>query len=89
MTNKEAIGWVNHIKNDYIKGGDDGRDAKRKEALDLAIKALEDRPQGKWIKHSTYKDVLICSNCNHGSNQVYDAFNFCPNCGTRMEKEND
>lgn len=46
----------------------------------------EIRPQGEWIKHSTYKDVLICSKCNHGSNQVYDTFNFCPNCGIKMKK---
>ena len=46
-----------------------------------------ERPQGEWIKHSTYKDVLICSKCNHGSNQVYDTFNFCPNCGAKMTKE--
>ena len=45
------------------------------------------RPQGEWIKHSTYKDVLICSKCNHGSNQVYDTFNFCPNCGADMRGE--
>lgn len=53
-----------------------------------AVKLLpyEERPQGEWIKHSTYKDVLICSNCNHGSNQVYDTFNFCPNCGAEMRK---
>ena len=46
---------------------------------------LEERPQGEWIKHSTYKDVLICSKCNHGSNQFYDTFNFCRNCGAAMQ----
>lgn len=53
----------------------------------------EARPKGEWIEHSTYKDVLICSNCHHGSNQVYDTFNFCPNCGADMtggrEAENE
>ena len=49
----------------------------------------EKRPTGHWIKHSTYKDVLICSNCNHGSNQVYDTFNFCPNCGADMRGEKE
>jgi len=44
-----------------------------------------ERPQGEWIKHSTYKDVLICSKCNHGSNQFYDTFKFCPNCGAQMK----
>lgn len=50
-------------------------------------KVLSERPQGEWIEHSTYKDVLICSNCHHGSNQVYDTFKFCPNCGAKMTKE--
>lgn len=47
---------------------------------------VEVRPQGEWIKHSVYKDVLICSKCNHGSNQVHDTFNFCPYCGAEMRK---
>ena len=24
---------------------------------------IEERPNGKWIEHSTYKGVLICSKC--------------------------
>ena len=41
-------------------------------------------PKGEWIDHSTYKNVIICSNCNIGGNHFYKDFNFCPNCGADM-----
>ena len=40
MTNKEAIGWVNSIKENYITGGDEWYDQQRRTALDLAMDAL-------------------------------------------------
>lgn len=40
MTNKEAIGWVNSIKENYINGGDEWYDQQRRTALDLAMDAL-------------------------------------------------
>lgn len=40
MTREEAIKWLNRIKDKYIHGGDDDFDAKRKQALDMAIEAL-------------------------------------------------
>ena len=42
MTNDEVIAWPEAIKVKYIHGGDEGFDAKRKEALDLAIEALKE-----------------------------------------------
>lgn len=50
----------------------------------VMINALEERPQGEWLEHSTYKNVLICSNCHHGSSNYYDTYKFCPNCGADM-----
>ena len=41
MTREEAIEWLNRIEDKYIHGGDDGFDAKRKEAIDMAIEALK------------------------------------------------
>lgn len=43
------------------------------------------RPQGEWIEHSCYKDVIICSNCNSGDNRWHKDFKFCPNCGASMK----
>lgn len=40
MTREEAIRWLNQIKRRYIFGGDEGFDAGRKEAIDMAIEAL-------------------------------------------------
>ena len=54
--------------------------------FNIAVKALEDRPTGKW-KFDTitefYGPWYICSIC--GKPSIYG--NYCPNCGTRMEKE--
>ena len=45
MTNEEAKQWIEWIKRKYIHGGDEEFDYKRKIALDMAIKALEQDPQ--------------------------------------------
>ena len=46
MTKSEAVKWIKAIKDKYIHGGDESYDEKRKEALDMAIQALESQ---KWI----------------------------------------
>ena len=55
------------------------------DALDMAIKALEQEPNtGHWIVHP--KGIyahLICDKCL--SNAPYDCrTNYCPNCGAKM-----
>ena len=50
-------------------------------ALEKGIEALEEKPKtGKWI----YKSMKgnFCSECDEPS--VWN-FNYCPNCGTKME----
>lgn len=42
MTNEEAIKWLRAIEEKYIHGGDEDFDAKRKEAINLAIEALKE-----------------------------------------------
>ena len=37
MTDKECAEWLQAIKEKYIHGGDEGFDAKRREAIDHAI----------------------------------------------------
>jgi len=41
MTIEQAAKWLDAIKEKYIHGGDDEMDAKRKEAIDIAIRSLE------------------------------------------------
>ena len=70
MTNKEAIANLNHIY------GIVSPDIQR--SLDLAIKALEERPQGEW----KCAGLVFCNQCgrSHGTHKT----NFCPNCGAKM-----
>lgn len=84
MTNKEAAKFIwdvlDGVKSFNEKGG------KGLEALDLAIKALEDersQGQGEWIIHNDYHE-----NCRYGCNQCGNLTNvpgnFCPKCGADM-----
>ena len=41
MNIEQAVKWLDAIKEKYIHGGDDEMDAKRKEAIDIAIRSLE------------------------------------------------
>ncbi len=45
-----------------------------------------DAVQGEWIMHELWGNPwFTCSECNyHGRND----FNYCPNCGAKMEKNN-
>ena len=72
MTNKEAIANLNHIY------GIVSSDIQR--SLDLAIKALEERPKGEWkfISRNCWK----CPYCQELTNE---GKNFCPNCGADMK----
>ena len=89
MTNAEAIKTIKSI----VETLDDYAfyTAEDKVAFDLAIKALE-REEG--CKNSTTgKHDFFCDKCHcWASTQVIDdgkewvAFNYCPNCGRKVEK---
>lgn len=49
LTNKEASEWLIAIKRDYIYGGDEDYDKRRKIALDMGAEALENQKTGHWI----------------------------------------
>lgn len=97
MTRKEAISNLKEIKGFYGDDRNDGYvqefvalDKDEKEAIDVAIKALEqDRPTEHW------KDGKWCSNCGEGiPTEVWgggvekDEIKFCFSCGARMENGN-
>ena len=79
MTNKEAIEILNGIEQLWGNFPEDGDLVE--EALQMAIKALEQEPKtGHWIGDK-------CSVCReerawYGYNPLY-----CPDCGARMEVE--
>lgn len=60
------------------------------EMVALAIKALEERPQGEWIviHNALGKTKYQCNQCQHFIKPGDDK-NFCPNCGAKMRKEED
>ena len=47
MTSEEAREWLRSIKDKYIHGGDEAFDNARREALSMAIEALEQ--ESRWI----------------------------------------
>lgn len=81
MTKLEAI---EHLKNIAIYSVQDGYTDEARQALDMAIKALEepDRKNGKWILE-TFQ--IRCNRCNKVFSYTLFPSNYCPNCGARME----
>ena len=59
------------------------------EALDMAIKALEQEPKmGQWVKtigENGVTSALRCSKCGFEDNR-YELFNYCPTCGAKMRE---
>ena len=61
---------------------------KLREAVDMAIEALQERPKGRW--EHLGGDEWCCSNCGHvifteGSWEEPDA-KFCEECGADMRE---
>ena len=62
--------------------------------LDGMIKGLQDSPtidpvvRGEWIKEKQPKNLVRCSNCKDLFFDEYDSiitYNYCPNCGAKMD----
>jgi len=80
MTNKEAIErlkWVQKRISDITYSPESF------EAIDVAIKTLEERQQGEWTNTSPYDDKGECPLCCYLSKKYYK---FCPYCGASMKK---
>ena len=100
MTREEAISLLHDMKDTYDEihentNGDLGYEQMT--ALDMAIKALQDRPNGEWLQMEIIDDDMECgvnddatecSVCGYVFNSHYWAktyFNYCPSCGARMK----
>lgn len=96
MTREKAIQFLNNIKN--IKHEEAGRAIGKYgfyvelmgyhvEALNMAIKALEQEPKtGHWICD---RANVRCSHCGRGYKDFYGkasiaSYKYCPNCGADM-----
>ena len=90
MTNEEAIARIREHK--IIHKMNEPRAIYISEALDLAIKALEQQPKtGHWIEKDgfdgdTYYDCSECgeSFCLIDGTPTDNLYNYCPNCGAKM-----
>ena len=73
MTREEAIAFFKDM-NECTYGN--------LEAVEMAIKALEQEPKtGHWIS-GKYKDTCSRCRCTYPKNIGFK--NYCPNCGARM-----
>ena len=82
MTREEAI----ELLKDVIGFVEDNHGRDYDEAFRMAIKALQDRPRGKWLGELKMPDFpryewYRCSECRFLSQSVV---NYCPNCGAKM-----
>ncbi len=86
MTNKKAIRVLENIEY-YLKTHTNESCEEEHTAIALAIKALEERPQGEWII-SEYVDTRrgFITKCPFCKTDTIGGGNFCPNCGANMRK---
>lgn len=90
MTREEVIWHANHVFNIVIErcfNTQNLKDAREfDEAKQIVIKALEQEPKrGKWVQAKDIeKEYAICTNCKHHGEFYMD---YCPNCGARMESD--
>ena len=77
MTNKEAAYILSDKCDDYTV-------EELHTAFDLAIKALEERPQGEWISLANGSGINCGRKCSLCGKTVEFSENFCPQCGADM-----
>ena len=94
MTREEAILWLQVLKHSKINWvGEQAEDKDiiarceqaEQEAFDMAIEALQDKPQGEWKQTITWQPY--CSNCEYvfDEDEEYSPlWKFCPMCGAEM-----
>ena len=88
LISRQAV--INAIENDCMRGGLGScftcyNDAQAFRGEIEKLPSVNVRQSGEWIRERfPHKDVWMCSECGRG--QLHQ-FNFCPNCGARMVKE--
>lgn len=88
MTNEEAIERLKWVRKRIC---DITYSPESFEALNLAIKALEERPKGEWLLNSIALDERMCSVCHEKFDNIPTCmgeplYNYCPICGARLER---
>lgn len=90
MTEQEAKDWLKAISVTTEKGT---CIEQRKEALFMGMQALEKQiPKKPNIEGDGYADghlvydTWICPNCEKDYEIDYDDYDYCPNCGQKIDK---
>ena len=53
------------------------------EVYDIPVADVVEVRHGRWIKHEWYNECEACRA------KVICGYNYCPNCGARMDKEDE
>ena len=56
-----------------------------KETLD-AVPTVDPVKRGHWKRTKAYPNIIICDECGEAFEQR-ELWNYCPNCGAKMDKE--
>lgn len=89
MTNEEASIIVGNMP---INGDECYSISEYQQAKAMAIKALEEPKTGHWIYELEDWNKWTCSECGWSMRtdvHVKLGYKYCPNCGARMEGENE
>lgn len=86
MTREESLDWLYRLRSEMYVYMPKEWLIPMNDALDMAIKALEQEPKpGHWIDCGERDPIYRCSECKE---RIFGSYRkFCPNCGAKMESE--
>lgn len=92
MSKEEAIEILSEMRSEYNLFGDE-EEATRYHVLSWAIRAMNAEPvrHGRWKRSKFYKNIIFCDECGEPfelSNSL-EHWNYCPNCGAKMDEVED
>lgn len=99
MNREEAIGHLRNMKMPHDKFYEETDEInkalidKGNEALGMAIEALENQKIGHWVEIDDYPhEDFECDCCGgkvYGTEEPYEEYKYCPNCGAKMAESED
>lgn len=93
MTREEAIEQFKYSIELIKQDGKDYLDERDIPMLKMAIEAIENQKIGHWIEIDDYPhEDFECDCCGgkvYGTEEPYEEYKYCPNCGAKMEGENN